>query len=270
MTNKLEPMLAHPMPEDFSPLPGEWVAEEKYDGHRIMIQVHVGGGVTAWSRLGLFRVLPPQVDEGVSQLPAGLYDGELCAPGKRSYGVTEKANAADLVYVIFDLVELLGVVITSRPFSERRSYLHEMFSNRQYPGVELAWQQDIGLNGRQVIEWLAKQVWNRDGEGLILKRLSAPYRPGKRSKDQLKVKQARSAVLTITGFAPGKLGLYSVVLLRDDEGNETRVKTRDDAERARFATSFRSYVGRRLRIDYQERTPDGKYRHPMYDRLEEE
>ena len=65
----IEPMLAHKVPDDFDPEPGEWVVEEKYDGHRIIVEIgdqkeaplkhgHNGDlfsskpptSVTAWSR----------------------------------------------------------------------------------------------------------------------------------------------------------------------------------------------------------------------------
>jgi len=265
-----EPMLAHPMPEDFNPAPGTWVAEEKYDGHRLMVKVTDScPWICATSRGGLRRELPAHLIEELKRLPVGVYDGELFVPGKRSYGVTEKLNQDELVYVVFDLLEVLGHAITSRPYSERRSFLVEIFRHDRGP-VCLAKTTTIFL-GRPEIAVLAREVWSLDGEGLILKRLAAPYQPGKRSKDQLKVKQERTAVLTVVGFAKGKSGPHSVVLLVDDEGNETRVKAKDDATRAMFESFGPDiFMGRKLRIDYQERTPDGGYRHPMFDRFEED
>jgi hypothetical protein len=73
-------------------------------------------------------------------------------------------------------------------------------------------------------------------------------------------------------------GPYAAVLLRDAAGNETTVKTLNDVELDRFEQEWPSTagvehhpaVGRKLRIEYQERTPDGSYRHPRWDRWEDE
>ena len=35
----ISPMLAKPLTDVWDPRPGEWVAEEKYDGHRILVEV---------------------------------------------------------------------------------------------------------------------------------------------------------------------------------------------------------------------------------------
>src|ERR1043166_140802 len=108
----ISPMLASPMtalPATLSP--GIYAAEEKFDGHRLIMEVTdaathdlygEGMEVKAWGRYGIPRILPPHIVTGMSRLPPGIYDGELLAPGKRSYGVTERTNSDDLVYVIFD------------------------------------------------------------------------------------------------------------------------------------------------------------------------
>ena len=117
---------------------------------------------------------------------------------------------------------------------------------------------------------LAEKVWSAQGEGLILKEVSAPYIVGKRSKTWLKIKELRSAVLQITGYNEGTMGKHSIIVLEDEEGNETTVKWKNFKELAKIEADPQAYIGRKVRIDFQCRTPDGSYRHPRWDRWENE
>lgn len=284
----ISPMLAATPDESFTINNGEWVAEEKYDGHRLVLQVGDGAMnldnrlpfdappvsprfVRAWSRHGLSRILPPHIIEAALSLPNGTYDGELFVPGKRSYGVTEIANGPDLVFTVFDVLVLANSRTMALSYRERRLLLETMFNHevlKDVSGVRLAWS--IELESMSHARSLAKLVWERDGEGLILKRKAGTYLEGKRSKDFMKIKALRSAVLEVIGYEAAKMGPHSKVVLRDSEGNVTTVKTRNTAERNRLAADPRAFIGRKLRITFQERTPDGSYRHGRWDRYEDE
>lgn len=265
----------------------EWVAEEKYDGHRLLVRVGDASsrtlfddvGVRAWSRDGKDRLLPPRVRQNLLNLPRGLYDGELLVPGERSYGVTVLENVDLLSYVVFDVLEILERSLVAPEFGgvgatrdERRAMLEQLGlpeDDKSWRApVLLAWNWPITC--AEDVERLTAEVWSRDGEGLILKRRSSLYRPGKRSKDWMKIKKLQSAVGTVIGFCAGTMGQHSVVVLRDDDGCETSVKWKNLDELAAIEADPKSHVGRRLRFEYQERTPDGGYRHPRWDRWENE
>lgn len=292
----LSPMLAKPLPKDFILEPDTFSAEEKFDGHRLIVEVSgekvqlfSDKGVVAWSRYGIERKLPHHLLDILEEFPNGIYDGELLVPGKRSYGVTELTNSSDLHYFIFDVLQIDGRDETKSSYEKRRELLkfYAPFKDQ----VQLA--QSTPVNTWEEIISLRNSVWARDGEGLILKRINAPYQIGKRSKDFIKIKALRSDVLSIIGFIPshGEIvnrGLYATVVLRDDEGNVTTVKTRNDAECRKFEEQAyqedlrwetirangkqlkmiinHPAVGRKLHIEFQERTPDGNYRHPRWDR----
>lgn len=271
----IKPMLASPVPVGFVPT-GGWYAEEKFDGHRIQVEVSSvrtsllhDKTVRAWSRDGLDRILPTHIVDAASLLPDGLYDGELFVPGKRSYGVTALANAGALRFVMFDVLRLLGQDTTAMPYTARREAMDLAVRHTQgVPGVVLSSATPVSSN-EEVIR-LAESVWSRDGEGLILKLASSTYAPGKRSKAWVKVKAVRTALLTVTGFFRGKLGECSVTALVDEDGNETTVKTLNTEVREAIAANPSAFIGRRLMIEYQERTPDRGYRHGMWDRWEDE
>lgn len=276
----VKPMLAHPMKQGFELEPGKYAAEEKYDGHRIICQVGDGTGnlfaskpITAWSRYGLERDLPTHLLEELSKLPDGIYDGELLVPGKRSYGVTELVNTPDLSYFVFDIIEFEGKDTTKYTYDDRRDFLMTRIQVPESGPVQLA--SSVPVHDMEQVMCLRDDVWARDGEGLILKRRDAHYSIGKRSKDFIKIKALRSEVLTVIGFAPSKgtiinRGPFATIILRDDEGNVTTVKTRNDAECRKLEQEAivgqpHPAIGRKLSIEYQERTPDGKYRHPRFD-----
>jgi ATP-dependent DNA ligase len=274
------PMLAASMPKFLNIEPGIWALEQKYDGHRIMVRVEPNRAPIAWSRNGIVRALPPHIILDLVRLPRGVYDGELFVPGDRSFGVKEIANGPNLIYVVFDIVDLLGVSIVQQNYDERRAYLEEIQTKGLLSDSVMLSPMWHVKNNDDVDKAVSK-IWAKDGEGVILKRRKSTYVPGKRPKDAwIKIKALRTAVLEVVGFIPSKgeiqyRGNYGMVQLRDEDGNETTVKTRNDKEcraleeRARVGRVHPD-IGRKLRIEFQERTPDGSYRHPRWDRWEDE
>lgn len=251
----------------------EWAMEEKFDGHRVVVTVNAGrrvivtvnaGTVKAWSRPGvgkdaLVRELPDHLTAQFAALPTGTYDGELLIPGGRSYNVTDGRFAGQEIFVVFDIMSLLGLSTVHESYDARRAYLTEIFPDSNTPkSVRLA--QSFAPSAAAV-----KAIWARDGEGAILKRRAATYRPGVRSLDFIKLKGLIPTLMTVTGYKSGKNGPYSTVLLRDASGRQTKVKTLDaDALRA-FALAPETFIGRKLWIESQPNGSEG-YRHPRWDR----
>lgn len=106
------------------------------------------------------------------------------------------AETYPVVYLIFDLLYLDGRSTLSLPYTERRTLLE---------GLELSgasWQTPryfVG-GGADVL-----QASNEHGlEGVVAKRLSSRYQPGKRSPDWLKVKNLRTQEVVIVGWKSGK------------------------------------------------------------------
>jgi bifunctional non-homologous end joining protein LigD len=288
----IKPMLAEKLPAGFFLRDGEWAVEEKYDGHRLIVSVH-GGAVTAWARSGKERVLPDHIVTALEQFPSGTYDGELTAgEGGRSYNVTEKSKVHLRRFVVFDILRLLNQSLVASSYDQRRRYMREIFKTLKFEAVQMAKRWDVDTIEEAM--GIYKEIRKRDGEGIILKRRLARYTIGKRTEDFLKVKALKHAVLTVTGFKPSKgkkidRGPFAVALLEDSKGNKTKVKVLDDdtladlmrawnvhirkpafSKAARAKQEQHPYVGRKLCIDYQERTPDGSYRHPRWDRWEDE
>lgn len=292
----VEPMYACPLP-DLTKNPrakpvdlksGRWVGEEKYDGLRIVTEVSqmrdtlfVEKGITSWSRYGNLRPHPEHIQEQMAKFSDCILDGERMAPGKRSYGSLDLENSPDLIYYVFDILQFCDKSTTHLPWTERRKLLLSIFSAAQPTGaVVLA--PVFSVPDWETVYKLRDEIWSRDGEGLILKNMDTVYTTGKRPKvTWIKIKKLQSEVFTVIGFIPSRgeindRGPFAMVKLQDDSGNITAVKTRNDAELAKFAsvTYPRSNphpaIGKRLRCEYQERTPDGSYRHIRWDRWEDE
>src|SRR3954471_23158967 len=92
----IEPMLAQKPKSgkgitDFSP--NDYIMEEKFDGHRMIIKVEAGKSVTAWSRLGNERDLGPKLEKAIKEsLPTCTIDSELYFPGGTSTDVVKLEN----------------------------------------------------------------------------------------------------------------------------------------------------------------------------------
>lgn len=269
----ISPMLAGAMPKKFTLDYEHYRIEEKYDGHRLIVETTTSS-VRAWSRYGKERVLPVHLQKLYKILEPGIYDGELLVPGQRSFNVTELTNQEQLVFVVFDILVSFGHNLMHCDYKSRR----EMLEDSLELGVHWEGVSDIvkravstpALNEERVQHYF-KEVLAHGGEGLILKDTRSVYEPGKRPKGAwIKMKDQQSDVLKILGFVPGLNGPYSKVLLENDKGKRIQVKVRNNALLARASQNPKEFIGRMLRIEFQERTPDGSYRHPRWDRFEDE
>lgn len=278
----VSPMLASKMKDDYPSmfLPGRWAAEEKFDGIRLVADI--AKGITEpWSRDGIIHPLPVHIIEALSRFPDCIVDGEIYVPGERCYGATRISSSPRMIYQIFDVIRLdAGVTnygnVNGYDYDSRRDLLTRYLAPLCNDHVRISPSENVDTWER-VIE-LRDEVWARDGEGLILKRRKSFYEIDKRSANWVKIKKKERATMTIIGFEASRgkkqnRGPYAMVTLRGDDGSYAQVKTKNDAECRKFEAEAPKYpagfmeqppvhpaIGRRLDIEYQERTPDGAYR----------
>lgn len=229
----------------------DYVLEEKYDGHRLIIEV--GQEITAWSRAGNIRVLSRNVHESLTKIAPGIYDGELCIPGGTSTDVVSLDLVAKSQLVLFDILRVSNHSTLELPWSERRKLL-EAAVPLAHATLFLSEVLDVSHDAVQAI-------WNRGGEGAILKKINSLYEE-RRSKSWLKIKQELTVEATIVGFIPGLLGPHSKIALVDDHGKEIHVKAKNDHWRHVFSTKADKFIGKRIRIQYALKTKTGKYQQP--------
>ena len=233
----------------------QWVLDEKLDGWRCLI---VKQGTVVNTPTSLPRGLPAHIVSAMQMLPDGIYDGELLVPGGQSTDVPSLAFRNELIYAVFDVLELLGQSTISKSQTERRQFLELAMAHAPN-------QSAVVLVAQHTPSWsVVQEIWGRGGEGAILKRRASKYKPGDRSGDWLKVKKLEHHTVTVTGFEAGSLGPTAVVLFKFDDGTEGRTKNIRALEET--AVNPDAFIGRRLVVECQQRNRGSKSpRHPRMD-----
>jgi bifunctional non-homologous end joining protein LigD len=140
----------------------------------------------------------------VSQLNlrSTILDGEIVAPDAE--GIPrfqllqqwQKRPTAPVVYSLFDLLWFDGRDLTGKTVLQRRERLQKIIT--QVDGIVVSGY--IENRGKALFQ-LAKE---KGLEGIIAKRKSSVYRPGKRSPDWLKIKSRPQQEFVVCGFTEGK------------------------------------------------------------------
>ncbi len=201
----MQPMLATRAPDpDHLPHGPEWAYEVKWDGVRVLADTREGP-LRLQARSGRdVTVTYPEL-AGLASVQGALLDGEVVvmAGGIPSFeALAERMNVRDGVraarlaarvpatYMVFDVVSLYGVDVSRSPFSERRAMLErlELPSCAQlspvYPDGDALWQVTLehGL------------------EGVVAKRLTSTYQPGRRSSDWIKAAHRATRTAAVIGW----------------------------------------------------------------------
>lgn len=211
----------------------EWLVEWKWDGIRAQL-IHRAGDVFLWSRgEELITVRFPEIAAAARRLPAGtVLDGEIVAfrDGRprpfadlqprigRERGVREVAAGMPVVFLAYDLLEDEGRDIRDRPMRERRARLVGRIS-----GSALHLSEEVTADGWDALADLRRQSRARGVEGLMLKRWTSPYRPGRKRGDWWKWKIepfTMDAVLVYAQPGSGRRATvftdYTFAVWRDD------------------------------------------------------
>lgn len=196
----------------------DWSFEMKWDGVRAVVYLEPSkgsGGVRALTRndRDVAAGYPELLDLADAIAPQRMVlDGELVAmdaEGRPSFGalqqrmhVTKPAQVALLrrevpvTYLVFDLLHLDGRSLLDLPYSHRR----ELLDGLGLAGSSWAVPPAFPGPGADVLA-AAKQ---RGLEGVVAKRLSSTYEPGKRSRSWVKVKLERMQEVVVIGWKPGE------------------------------------------------------------------
>ena len=241
----ISPMLARDAPP--APDPTGWLVSEKLDGVRAL-----------WDGAQLrFRSGDPIVAPAwfTAALPARPLDGELWL-GRGGFeatvGAARRARPDDsawrrLSYALFDLPG------DPRPFAQRAQALSVLAASLRQPFVEAVPQRTLPDAAALARELDA--VVRAGGEGLMLHRAAALWRPG-RSADLLKLKPWSDAEGVVVAHLPGRgrhAGRLGALQLRLDDGRTFRLGTGfSDVEREAPPP-----VGSRVSFRHQGHTDDG-------------
>jgi DNA ligase D-like protein (predicted ligase) len=212
----MEPQLATLTRDRFSD-PG-WLYERKLDGERCLAYVS-GGGAGPGGRSGASRTVTlltrnrkdvtatyPEVHDAFAARATTdlVADGEIVAfdgaatsfarlqqrLGIRDPG-SDLRRRVPVYYYLFDLLYADGRDLRRLPLHQRKEHLDAVLP----PGDPLRVPEHRTGDGEEYFEQACARGW----EGLIAKRASAPYRPG-RSRDWLKFKCENGQEFVIGGY----------------------------------------------------------------------
>jgi bifunctional non-homologous end joining protein LigD len=168
-----------------------WCHEIKFDGYRVQLRVE-DGEATLKTRKGLdwtekFRAI---AKEG-SALPDVLVDGEIVAldhNGVPDFSTLQAAlsdgNTDNLIFFAFDLLFADRMDIRRLPLAERKAQLDKLLEAQPKSKSKLIrYVEHFETGGDAVLQSACKLSL----EGIVSKKLSAPYRSG-RSEDWTKAK----------------------------------------------------------------------------------
>ncbi|WP_329390608.1 ATP-dependent DNA ligase [Streptomyces sp. NBC_01351] len=202
--------------------------EPKFDGHRLLV-LRTEAGVALQARSG--RIVTgafPDLAAAAHQLPAGtVLDGEVVVwhAGRTDFALVQRraaaataARAAVLAqslpasYAAFDVLELAGLDLRTRPYERRRALLVDLLLPLGPPLQPVPMTTDPELAATWYETLPASGI-----EGLVVKRLDQPYPAGRRGWQKLRHTDVRdAAVVGYTGTPRRPQALVLVLPVGDE------------------------------------------------------
>jgi len=224
--------------------PGDWIAEAKFDGYRLMARVDKGkvrlmtrGGNDWTSRL-------PSLAEAIAglELDSGWLDGEIVvlredgAPDfnllQNAIGHPKRTRHEDIVYFLFDIPFLNGHDLREVPLIHRRAVLRALMAGHEgsdeegeggergegggREGARLRFSEDFAVPPGEMLAAACQMRL----EGLILKRPDSTY-VSSRSDSWVKLKCQLRQEFVVVGFtdrSDGAKALGSLLLGYYEDG----------------------------------------------------
>ena len=166
---------------DRAPAGGDWGHEIKFDGYRLQLRVQKGKAELR-TRKGLdWTSRFPEIARDGGRLPDGLYDGEAVAlddDGKPDFAGLQAALSSGktgaLVLYLFDALFAEGEDLRGLPLADRKARLKGLIEAAA-ASPRLRYVEHFQNAGEAVL----KSACRMHLEGIVSKRLDAPYRSGR-------------------------------------------------------------------------------------------
>jgi bifunctional non-homologous end joining protein LigD len=185
-----------------------WAHEIKFDGYRLQLRVE-GGRATLKTRSGLdWTAKFNQIAQEAKGLPDCIVDGEACAldhNGSPDFPALQAAlsdgKTQDLIFFAFDLLFAGGEDLRNLPLRERKARLKALLEAVKGKN-RIRYVDHFETAGDAVLQSACRMSL----EGIVSKKLDAPYRSG-RSDTWLKSKCRAGHEVVIGGWTgePGQL-----------------------------------------------------------------
>ena len=207
---RLRPMLATAATEAFDD-PG-WIFEPKWDGVRTLVVCGDETRLISRNNNDMTATYPElqRLHEQLVALDA-VVDGEIVAfdEGRPSFerlqsrinlqnerDIKRAMKSCPVTFIAFDLLYIDGRQICSEPIEDRKEVLEGLVVPSQIVQVSTV----VAEEGCA----LSDAARERGLEGIVAKKLGCPYRPGRRSKDWLKIKVVHEVDVVVGGWSKGE------------------------------------------------------------------
>jgi len=176
-----------------------WAHEIKFDGYRMQLRVE-GGVVSLKTRKGLdWTAKFGAIASEAAALPDAVIDGEIVAldaEGVPNFSALQAAIADGktdrLIFFGFDLLFAHGMDLRPQPLTERKAQLKQLLGTK---AKCIRYVEHFEADGETVMESARKLSM----EGIVSKKLTAPYRSG-RSESWTKTKARPGHEVVIGGY----------------------------------------------------------------------
>jgi bifunctional non-homologous end joining protein LigD len=229
---ELQPMFAtlgnDPFDDD------RWMFEVKWDGVRAFAVCQQQETVLLSRTRRDITATYPELNGVHNRLVAvdGIVDGEIVTlvDGRPSFerlqsrmnlqrdrDIAAAAKSIPVLFVAFDLLYLDGRSLLEQPVEERKRLLEESV----VPSERLIISESVPAEGTALFEAAKMQRL----EGIVAKKLGSPYRPGKRTREWIKIKAIHDADVVIGGWSRGegsRAGTFGALLVGAYDGGELR------------------------------------------------
>ena len=171
----------------------DWVHEIKHDGYRLQVR-RVGDTVRLFTRRGYdWSARYPAIATAAAKLRAASFtlDGEAVVCGPDGVAIFDalhrRGTVSEAMLYAFDLLELDGEDFRALRLCDRKKRLARLLARRR---VGIVLSEHTADDGATIFQ----QACRMGLEGIVSKKLSAPYRSG-RSTDWIKVKNPNSPAM---------------------------------------------------------------------------
>ena len=217
-------------------------AEFKYDGFRVQIHKDDKGKITLFTRRleDVTSQFPEIVEMAKNRIRGSSFILDAEAVGfdpktakylafqsisqriKRKYDIEKLALEIPVEVNVFDVLYYNGKSFLDEPFSERRKIVENIIQEEE---KKIVIAESIISSSKEEIEKFYRRSLKAGNEGIMLKSLSAPYKPGARVGHMVKLKPVMETLdLVIVGaeWGEGKrsdwLSSY-IIACQDGDGN---------------------------------------------------
>lgn len=177
-----------------------WCHEIKFDGYRMQLRIEAGDAVLNTRKALDWSEKFGAIAREAKSLPDAMIDGEIVALNDRGVPDFSALQAAisdgktdALMFFAFDLLFAGGEDLRNLPLGERKARLKQLLAS--WKGKSIKYVEHFEVDGDSMLEGASKMSL----EGIISKRLDAPYRSG-RSENWTKAKVRAGHEVVLGGW----------------------------------------------------------------------